>query len=369
VLAVAWLLGVAPKAAADGSREAEALIREGVQLRAQGKDERALPLFEKAYQESRTPRTAGQLGLVELAVGYFVDAERYLSEALASPDHPWVAKNLKMLQEQLASAKDKIGELAISGTPAGAEVWINGKRVGQLPLAAPVRLDKGRATVELRAPGYVASSDTLTISGGTREARTYALTREAVAPPPPVAETPAPTPPLSPVSPAAPSAPAARAPPPLAPLPAGAGAPDALHPPTVVVVAPPPRASSPGSVARPLAWVAAGAAVAGIAVGAAQALVASSKRDEFNGHTSTINGVATLDCATTALNTMCRTIKDDHDRAVTFSIIGFAAGGALAIASATLFVLSTPGDTSAASHQVACATHLGNWGLSCSLHF
>ena len=81
-------------ARAGESGEAEALIRQGVELRAQKKDERALPLFEKAYQLSRSPRTAGQLGLVEMALGYFVDAEKYLSEAVASPDHPWVAKNL-----------------------------------------------------------------------------------------------------------------------------------------------------------------------------------------------------------------------------------------------------------------------------------
>ena len=54
----------ARSARAGDSAEAEALIRQGVELRAQKKDERALPLFEKAYQISRSPRTAGQLGLV-----------------------------------------------------------------------------------------------------------------------------------------------------------------------------------------------------------------------------------------------------------------------------------------------------------------
>ena len=114
-------------ARAGDSAEAEALIRQGVELRAQKKDERALPLFEKAYQLSRTPRTAGQLGLVEMALGYFVDAEKYLGEAVASPDHPWVAKNLATLKAQLATAKSQIGELYIIGEPAGAEVVVNGK--------------------------------------------------------------------------------------------------------------------------------------------------------------------------------------------------------------------------------------------------
>ena len=58
-----------------------------------------------------------------MALGYFVDAERYLGEAVASPDHPWVAKNLATLKAQLATAKAQIGELYIIGEPAGAEVW------------------------------------------------------------------------------------------------------------------------------------------------------------------------------------------------------------------------------------------------------
>ena len=72
------LSGAAGPARAGESGEAESLIRQGVELRSQKKDERALPLFEKAYQISRSPRTAGQLGLVEMALGYFVDAEKYL---------------------------------------------------------------------------------------------------------------------------------------------------------------------------------------------------------------------------------------------------------------------------------------------------
>src|SRR6185295_13979713 len=193
------VLGVAlparPARAGD-SAEAEALIRQGVELRAQKKDERALPLFEKAYQVSRSPRTAGQLGLVEMALGYFVDAEKYLGEAIASPDHPWVAKNLATLKAQLAAAKGQIGELFIVGEPNGAEVWVNGKQVGKLPLSAPIRLDKGRVDVQVRAAGYATSSDTVVMVGGKREDRSYRLAREAVAapvaPPPPTTTMPAP---------------------------------------------------------------------------------------------------------------------------------------------------------------------------------
>ena len=267
-------------ARAGESGEAEALIRQGVELRGQKKDERALPLFEKAYQLSRSPRTAGQLGLVEMALGYFVDAEKYLGEAVASPDHPWVAKNLATLKAQLATAKTQIGDLYIVGEPAGAEVLVNGKPVGKLPLSSPIRLDKGRADVQVRAAGYVASTDSVVMVGGKREDRSYRLQREAVAvaPPPP-------RPSRSP----RPSRrgrrtrgavgrdgdPAARA----------RGRPAGGQPPASITATPAPADSGDHSNLRPVAWGVGIAGIAGLVFGAVEGVVAINKRNAFNDHT------------------------------------------------------------------------------------
>src|SRR5262249_20157474 len=151
--------------AATDAEQAEALIREGVQLRADDKAALALPLFEKAYQISRSPRTAAQLGLCEMELGYFVATERYLSEALAAPEHPWVARNKRALKKSLEAARASIGELALVVSPAGAEVSVNHKPVDRALLGAPLRLDKGPVDLEVRAPGYETARDTITIVG------------------------------------------------------------------------------------------------------------------------------------------------------------------------------------------------------------
>ena len=101
VLAAFAALAAAPARAATDVEQAEALIRDGVKLRARDNAAQALPLFEKAYQISRSPRTAAQLGLCELELGYYAAAERYLNEALAAPDHPWIAKNKAALKKPL----------------------------------------------------------------------------------------------------------------------------------------------------------------------------------------------------------------------------------------------------------------------------
>jgi hypothetical protein len=373
-LTLGW---TARSARAGESGDAEALIRQGVELRSQKKDERALPLFEKAYQISRTPRTAGQLGLVEMALGYFVDAERYLGEAVASPEHPWVAKNLPTLKAQLATAKSQIGELYVIGEPAGAEVWVNGKQVGKLPLSAPIRLEKGRAEVQVRAAGYLASSDTVVMVGGKREDRSYRLHREAVAvaPPPPPA-------PVTPVTP-----PVREMPRPVETIPApavavaspsaaSAGAP-ASPAPAASITATSASADHGGDHAslRPAAWSVGIAAGVGLVLGAVEGIVAIKKKNEFNDHLGPDpndpfnTAIRIQDCNTQSPTPTCKGIQDSHDRARTLSIVGFAAGGVLAGGAAVLWLLSSPKEHAGSASALACAPDIGSRGVACRLQF
>jgi hypothetical protein len=372
LLTVAITIGLSPRPAwAGDSAEAEALIRQGVELRAQKKDERALPLFEKAYQVSRSPRTAGQLGLVEMALGYFVDADKYLGEAVASPDHPWVAKNLATLKAQLATAKSQIGELYIIGEPAGAEVVVNGKSVGRLPLSAPVRLDKGRVDVQVRAAGYLPASDSVTMVGGKREDRSYRLQREAVAvtpppPPPPTASAPAKEMP-KPVETTAPATGVPGATPPPAGEPSGSSS----QPAATIATAPP--AGDHSSLRAVTYGVAVAAGVALIA-GAVEGIVAMKKRNDFNDHlgpdpNAPFGSAQITDCNTTAPTPACKDIQDSWSRARTLSIVGFVAGAVLAGGAAALWVISSPKEQVPARTALVCAPDLGSRGLACRLQF
>jgi hypothetical protein len=328
----------APARAATDAEEAEALIREGVKLRAQDAAARALPLFEKAYRISRTPRTAAQLGLCELELGYVVEAERYLMEALASPDHPWVAKNKGTLKKPLETARANIGELMLTISPPNAEVLLNHRPIDKALLAAPIRLAHGLVDVEVRAPGYQTATETVVLSGGKREARTYTLVREA---PPPVAAVPA-----------------------LAPPSFDANAP--------TLTTAPSGGADEHKAKRIAAWITGGAAFGALVFGTVEAFSASSRSSAFNDHTA-VGGAGTYhDCGTSNLSPTCKALKDDYDQALTFTIVGFAAAGALAAASSVLFVLSSPSQgeaTRGGGHAFGCAPDLGARGVGCSLRF
>jgi PEGA domain len=362
-LTIAFTITARPARAGDAA-EAEALIRQGVELRAQKKDERALPLFEKAYQISRSPRTAGQLGLVEMALGYFVDAEKYLGEAVASPDHPWVAKNLATLKAQLATAKSQIGELYVIGEPAGAEVLVNGKSAGKLPLPGPIRLDKGRVDVQVRAAGYVSATDSIVMVGGKREDRSYRLAREAVAapvvpPPPPSSSMPPPVETKPPV---------ALAAPPPAPPAAGGNEPAAT-----ITATPAPGGGGDHSNLRPYAWGVGIAAGVGLVLGTVEGIVAIKKKNDFNNHLgpdpNNPGGAQITDCNLQSPTQACKSISDAHDSARTLSIVGFVAGGALAAGAAALWFISTPKEHGGASAGLACAPDVGSRGVACQLRF
>ena len=337
LLAVLSLVGMRASAA-NPSAEAETLIRQGVELRQQGHDERALPLFQRAYELVPSPRTAGQLGLAEMAVGYWLDSDQHLGEALQVPDHPWVAKSRRALEEARAQVRRNIGELVVEGAPPGATVTVNRRPAGTLPLAAPVRVAKGIAEVEVSAAGYDTAVRSQPVGGGEREQLTVNLDKtRAVATTPDARmearQEPTPTATTVPPSNTLSASPAAV-----------------------------PAADDGVGLRRGIGW---GLGIAGAAalVGAGiETIVWQNHRSDFNGNSS---------CDATQPNrgagAGCSSLYDSIHQAETFAIVGYVLAAALGAGSAALFLTAKPSEP-AASH-VACAPALGAAFVNCRLSF
>lgn len=141
----------------------------GQSLRVQGRDAEALDVFREVYARTRAPRTLARVALAEAALGRWLDAETHMVDALASND-PWVTANRREpaggLEGALALIRTHLGNLVVrSGTP-GAELWIAGVRRAALPLEHPLRVTEGSLSVELRAPGHLATVRPVAIRGG-----------------------------------------------------------------------------------------------------------------------------------------------------------------------------------------------------------
>ena len=308
------VLVVAPAAAVAAEpnpAEVEELIRQGNALRRDGKDFAAVPVFQKAYDLERSARTAAQLGLVEAKLGYYMAAERHIQEALAFPRHPWVSKNKELIEKTLNGVQSYIGELEVTGTPHGAELLVNGRSVGTLPLPAPLRLGEGEAQLALRSKGYEAATRSVRIAGGKKENVAFALER---------AKTPVATTSGGP-----------------------GGEPGAMGGPTdpagLGVNRSGARAGGTPAWVRPAAWTAAAASLASLSVGTYAVLRQRSKRDEFAEYIGSDGGR----CSTSVANQgggRCHTIYEEANSAARLAIIGFVAGGVLATGAIVGFVLS-----------------------------
>jgi hypothetical protein len=158
------------------SDPAESLIEQGVKLRTEGKYAEALELFTKAHAESPSARTLAQIGLAEGSLRRWLDAETHISAALAAHDTPWIEnrRNREALEQALSSVKGHIGTVLIVG-PDGAEVSVDRKVVGRLPLAGSLRFAEGAIHVRGTALRHNPADVEATVAGGAETTVTLDL--------------------------------------------------------------------------------------------------------------------------------------------------------------------------------------------------
>lgn len=329
-LLVVWVTAL-PAAAWGQAVDArvEAMLREGIAHRVAGRDEAAIERFEAAYQAQRAPITAGQLALACQAAGRWVEADRYMREALAAPDDDWVRRHRRELDEAYAVVRRNVGELELRGGPDGASVRVEGAEVGTLPLAAPLRLRAGAVTVEVRAEGYLPLTRQVTILGGE-------LTREPLAMMA-VAREPSPAPPVT-----------------AAPVAAPITAPPIVAPPIV----PPARE---GFRVPAVSWVLGGVGVALLAGGAASIGLREASASRFNGNPDCRPDDAV---AREAQTSECRDELETGDWTTATAIAGFAGGAALVGVGVLLAVWPRRAEARAVW---GCAPTLG--GATCAVTF
>jgi hypothetical protein len=318
--------------AATPAEEAEALVRQGNQLRSAGDDQSALPLFEKAVQVHPSPRTWAQLGLVEKALGRWAEADRHLTDALKGGQDPWIQKNLTVLEKTLAEVKRQVARIEITGEPVGADVLINGRLVGKVPLPQPVRVNAGTVDIELRAPGYKPTLRTVAVVGLQYQPVVIRLEREGTGD-------------------SATSPPAG-----MGPLSLGSDAGRAPEP------------WRPWAIGGALA----GSAV-GIGVGVLGALQHDQKVTDFNKRPCAEALDGTIVNKTTGMKDQtCANLHASYKNAKTMAIVGFTAGAALGV-SALILYLTTPdgggGSSETAMATPVCAGGPGDIGLGCTLRF
>jgi hypothetical protein len=166
-LAVALVISLTSAASRAADEEPEDLIRQGVQLRKRGEDAKAHGYFQRAYDIARTPRTSAQLGLSDLSVDKWLDAEVHLTEALSFTD-PWIESNMATLESSRATARTHLGKIEIDGAPPEATIEATGRPITKLPADGAIWVSAGTISLRLQAAGFQpATQDATVATGGT----------------------------------------------------------------------------------------------------------------------------------------------------------------------------------------------------------
>jgi tetratricopeptide (TPR) repeat protein len=156
------------------SPEVEKLLAQGIALRAAGNDLEASQVLKKAAAiDPESVRVQVHLATVYQALGEWLLADDYLGLALSHEAHPYVVRHRKSLDDAQRVISANIGRLEVEGEPAGAEVRLNGRLIGTLPLAAPARATVGSYSLEVRLEGHYTLQRPLVITGNS-------LSRESV---------------------------------------------------------------------------------------------------------------------------------------------------------------------------------------------
>jgi tetratricopeptide (TPR) repeat protein len=151
---VALLLATLPSVAGAGlPSDGEQFLRLGIALRRWNKLDEAAQAFQRAFDADPRPKTQALLGLTLRQLQRWQLADKHLRAALMTSGDPYVEKERENLENSLRVVEGYLGGLAISGGEVGAEVLIDGQRVGNLPMPA-LKLPSGTVTVELRAHGF-----------------------------------------------------------------------------------------------------------------------------------------------------------------------------------------------------------------------
>lgn len=174
VLALAMLTSSTLRAqGAATARSASEHFERGYQLAQEGKLEAAIDEFNQAYALKPHPLVLYNLGQAYAASGRAVEAvaalKRYLAEAGPADAHR--AQATAMLEHQA----QRVGELQLEVSPAGAELSVDGIPVGVAPLTSPLELTAGPHGVLARLNGHEAHAEAVYITGKQRSRLTVAL--------------------------------------------------------------------------------------------------------------------------------------------------------------------------------------------------
>lgn len=148
----------------------------GIELYREGSLDAALVEFERAYESVPDYRVLYNLAQVQTQRGEYVEAislfEKYLREGGARI----VPERRAEVEQDLSKLNGRVARLWVESNTDGAELFVNGKHVGLLPLNQPVLINSGVCEIRVTKPGFEPRIHQVKVAGGEQPRVSLPLT-------------------------------------------------------------------------------------------------------------------------------------------------------------------------------------------------
>jgi hypothetical protein len=158
-----------PPAPADvtaaNAKDAEQHFKRGLGLFDDGDFKLALVEFERSYDLVANFRVLYNIGEVQYQLNQYAHARRTLTRYLEVGGERILPNRRAEVQRELEALKIRTARLRVNVDVEGAEILVDGERIGRAPLQDSELLDAGAHRVVVQKQGYVAASESVTLVG------------------------------------------------------------------------------------------------------------------------------------------------------------------------------------------------------------
>lgn len=165
-----------PSAGGPPTGTVEELFRRGNEFAKVDRWADAEPFYRAAWEQKKSYDIAGNLGLAEFQQNKWRDAAEHLSFAVKYFPASGKSANRELLDNVFAKVKAEVGAVDLIVNVPGAEVIVDGKKVGISPLGDTLFVDPGSRTIEVSLSGYEPAKETVLARKGDSKKLTITLT-------------------------------------------------------------------------------------------------------------------------------------------------------------------------------------------------
>lgn len=185
---VAWSAPAHAQAAATGAgvtagaspqEVAAEHFERGLELYREGSLDAALVEFERAYESVSDYRVLYNLAQVQTQRGEYVEALSLFDKYLREGGSEIAAARRSEVEQDLVKLNGRVARLWVESNAPGAELFVNGKLAGLLPLEQPVLVNSGVCEIRVAKPGYEPRLHQVKVAGGEQPRVSLPLTSVA----------------------------------------------------------------------------------------------------------------------------------------------------------------------------------------------